>query len=179
MQTGARRVKLLDRDQLMEYAQRVLAMRAISIGEFKQKLRTRALVEGDIDSVLSVLKQAGVLNDRKYADSFASARKTNQGFGQHRVLRDLMVKKVPSTVAKEAVREAFENSDELDLIAKFLERKYRGKDLKVFLQEEKNLASAYRRLRTAGYSSSKSIQVLKRFASRAEEIEEDEGTEST
>jgi regulatory protein len=174
LQTAARRIKLLDRDHLLEYAQRALAMRALSIGELKQKLRARAQVETDIDSVLSVLKQAGALNDRKFADSFAVARKSNQGFGQHRVLRDLMIKKVPSTVAKEAVREAYEGADEADLIAQFLERKYRGKDLKVFLEEEKNLASAYRRLRTAGFSSTVSIKVLKRFASRAEEIEEDD-----
>ena len=174
VQTGAKRVKLLERDRLMEYAQRLLSMRAYTIGELKQKLRGRALVEADVDPVLSVLKQAGVLNDRQFADSFAVARKSNQGFGQSRVLRDLMVKKVPSTVAKEAVREAYSESNELDLIAKYLERKYRGKDLKVFLAEEKNLASAYRRLRTAGYSSSNSIKVLKRFASRADEIEEDE-----
>jgi regulatory protein len=174
MQTAARRMKLLDRDHLLEYAQRVLGGRAMSIGELKQKLRLRAEVESDVDSVLSVLKQAGALNDRMFADSYASARKTNQGFGQHRVLRDLMVKRVPSTVAKEAVRGAYEDSDELVLIAQFLERKYRGKDLKVFLEEEKNLASAYRRLRTAGYGSSNSIKVLKRFASRAEEIEEDD-----
>ena len=177
MLTGAKRAKLLDRDQLMEYAQRVLAMRAYSIGDLKQKLRTRAQDVADVDAVLSVLKQAGALNDRKFADSFATARQTNQGFGQNRVLRDLMVRKVPSTVAKEAVREAYAETNELDLIAQFLERKFRGKDLRVFLAEEKNLASAYRRLRTAGYSSSNSIQVLKRYASRAEEIEEVEGSD--
>jgi regulatory protein len=174
VQTAARRMKLLDRDHLLEYAQRVLSGRAMSIGELKQKLRLRAEVESDVDSVLSVLKQAGALNDRTFADSYASARRTNQGFGQHRVLRDLMVRRVPSTVAKEAVKVAYEDTDELVLIAQFLERKYRGKDLKVFLEAEKNLASAYRRLRTAGYSSSNSIKVLKRFASRAEEIEEDD-----
>lgn len=175
MQTAAKRIKLLDRDQLMEYASRVLAMRAYTIGELKQKLRARAASEADVDPVLSVLKQAGVLNDRKFADSFASARKANQGFGQHRVMRDLMVKRVPSTVAKEAVKEAYAESDEVELISQYLDRKYRGKDLKLFLQEEKNLASAFRRLRTAGYSSSNSIKVLKRFASRAEEIQEDDG----
>jgi regulatory protein len=169
-------MKLLDRDHLLEYAQRVLGTRALSIGELKQKLRLRAAVESDVDSVLSVLKQAGALNDRTFADSYAAARRTNQGFGQHRVLRDLMVKRVPSTVAKEAVREAYENTNELELIAQVLERKYRGKDLKVFLEEEKNLASAYRRLRTAGYSSSNSIKVLKRYASRAEEIPEDDSS---
>ena len=174
MQTAARQKKLFNREQLLDYAQRVLAMRAYTIGELKQKLRSRAEAEADVDPVLSSLKQVGALNDRKFADTFATARMTNQGFGQHRVLRDLMVKKVPSTVAREAVREAYENTDELALIAQFLERKFRGKDLKVYLAEEKNLAAAYRRLRTAGYGSSNSIKVLKRYASRAEEIHEDE-----
>jgi regulatory protein len=178
MQSGPRRAKLLDREHLLEYAQRALAARALSIGELKQKLRMRAAVETDIDSVLSVLKQAGALNDRKFADSFATARRTNQGFGQNRVLRDLMVKKVPSTVAKEAVREAYQDTDESVLIAEFLVRKYRGKDLKAFLEEEKNLASAYRRLRTAGFSSTASIKVLKQYASRAEEIQEEDETEN-
>ena len=178
MQTSARRAKLLDRDQLLLYAQRVLSMRALSIGELKQKLRLRAENEADVDPVLSLLKQAGALNDRVFADSYATARRSNQGFGESRVLRDLMIRKVPSTVAKEAVRGAYEDSDELILIAQFLERKYRGKDLPVFLKVEKNLASAYRRLRTAGFSSSKSIQVLKRYASRAEELEGEEPSES-
>ena len=178
MQTSARRAKLLDRDQLLLYAQRVLSMRALSIGELKQKLRLRAENEADVDPVLSLLKQAGALNDRVFADSYATARRSNQGFGESRVLRDLMIRKVPSTVAKEAVRGAYEDTDESDLIGQFLERKYRGKDLAVFLKEEKNLASAFRRLRTAGFNSSKSIQVLKRYASRAEELEGEEPSES-
>jgi regulatory protein len=57
------------------------------------------------------------------------------------------------------------------LIEAFLKRKYRGKDLGPLLKEEKNLASAFRRLRYAGFSSSESIRVLKRYASRAEELE--------
>ncbi len=177
MQSAARRSKLLKRDRLLEYAQRVLSMRGLSIGELKQKLRARAEDEADVDPILSLLKQAGALNDRKFADSYATARLTNQGLGEGRVLRDLMIRKVPSTVAKEAVREAYQESNELDLIDQFLKRKYRGKDLGAFLQEEKNLAAAYRRLRTAGFGSSNSIKVLKRYASRAEEIEEDDGVE--
>lgn len=45
-----------------------------------------------------------------------------------------------------------------------LERKFRGKDLAEMLQDEKKLASVYRRLRTAGYSTGNSVKVLKRYA---------------
>ena len=58
------------------------------------------------------------------------------------------------------------------MIQRFLERRYRGKNLKEYLKEEKNLASAYRRLRTAGFTSSASLKVLKRFTQVSEDWEE-------
>jgi regulatory protein len=177
MRPFSKQPKRLEREALLEYASRALAARALSIGELKQKLRARAVQDSDVDSVLSSLKQVGALNDRKFADSYAAARLNNQGFGSARVLRDLMQRKVPSTVAKESVREAYQETDETGLIEQFLARKYRGKQLGEFLQEEKNLASAYRRLRTAGFSSPASIRVLKRYASRAGELESTETQE--
>jgi regulatory protein len=68
---------------------------------------------------------------------------------------------------------AYKDTDEVTLIEGFLARKYRGKNLKTLLAEPKHLASAYRKLRTAGFGSSTSIRVLKKFAAAAEEIEED------
>ncbi|HEX6545457.1 MAG TPA: hypothetical protein VF023_04045, partial [Bryobacteraceae bacterium] len=77
------------------------------------------------------------------------------------------------------VRQIYEEVDEQDLIRRYLERKFRSKDLREFLREEKHLASAYRRLRAAGFSSNNSIRVLKEFSQRADELEEaDEAEES-
>jgi regulatory protein len=59
----------------------------------------------------------------------------------------------------------------MGMIGKFLERKYRGKDLRELFREEKHVASAYRRLRTAGFSSANSLRVLKRHASQASDLE--------
>ena len=67
---------------------------------------------------------------------------------------------------------AFSGTDEPQLIEQFLKRKYRNIDLRQFLQEEKNLASAYRRLRTAGFGSGSAIAVLKRYSQRVEEFSE-------
>jgi regulatory protein len=166
--------KLLDRVALQSYAIRLLSGRAMSIGELREKLKVKAAdPAADVDPVLSELKQYGYLNDRAFADSFAAARRDNQSFGKMRVLRDLRVKRVPSTVADQAVQQAFEGKDEVLLIEQFLERKFRGVDLKEAMQDEKKLASAFRRLRTAGYSTGNSIRVLKRYAAQgvAEQLE--------
>jgi regulatory protein len=44
--------------------------------------------------------------------------------------------------------------------------------LGVLLQDDKHLASAFRRLRNAGFSAGGSIKVLKRYAAEADRLEE-------
>src|SRR5215471_5745612 len=142
-------LNLLDRDGLMAYAARTLSSRAQSISELRAKLKRRAASPEDIGEVLARLKQAGYLNDQRFAESFANMRRENQGFGKARVLRDLLARRVAPAVARKATQAAYEQADETVLIEKFLARKYRGKALGAVLAETKNLASAYRKLRMA------------------------------
>jgi regulatory protein len=58
------------------------------------------------------------------------------------------------------------------MIEQYLQRKYRGHNLAELLCDEKRLASAFRRLRTAGFSAGGSIKVLKRYAAEAERLED-------
>jgi regulatory protein len=164
--------KPLDLEGLMNYAARALSARAYTISELKTRLKKRAARAEDIEAVLARLKQAGVVNDRRFAGSFAEWRRENQGLGKSRVLRDLMARRVAPAVAREAVDAAFEGVDETAMIQAFLERKYRGKDLGALLLEQKNLASVFRKLRGAGFSTGNSIRVLKRYAAEAERLEE-------
>lgn len=156
----------------MRYALRALGSRALSSGELRQKLVRRAEHIEDIDAVLAKLKESGYLDDRRYAESYATARLENEGHGRTRVLRDLRQRRVAPALAEQAVDQTFHDTDELDLIDAYLKRKFRGKDLPSWLSEEKNLMSAYRRLRYAGFSSGNSIRVLKRYGQRAEELED-------
>jgi len=167
-----RKPSLLDENALFDYALRALGARAHSISELKTKLKRRAEDPAIIDPVLSKLKQYGYLNDRKYADSFTASRKEGRGFGSERVLRELHGKQVPKLVAEQAVKEAYETTDELDLADQLLKRKFRGKNLPEFLADPKHLQAAFRRLRYAGYSSAITIRALKRYTSGAEEINE-------
>ncbi len=155
----------------MQYALRALSGRALSISELRERLRKRAEDPADAESVMAKLKDAGYLDDRRFAESFALSRKDSQGFGRMRVIRDLRQRRVAPAVADKAVAEVYAGSDETEMIGDFLERKYRGKDLAAFLSEDRNLMSAFRRLRHAGFSAGASIRVLKRYAAKADELD--------
>jgi SOS response regulatory protein OraA/RecX len=116
------------------------------------------------------LREYGFVDDAKFAEGFATARK--EVFGAARVIRDLRQRRVSAPVAEKAVGAAFENVDETEAITSWLERKLRGKNIPEFLSQEKNLASVYRKLRYAGFRSGPAISVLKRYASRAGELED-------
>ena len=168
----------LDRDKLLNVALRALGARAHSSGELREKLRRRAQTDEDVDAVLVKLKESGYLNDRRFAENYAAARLQNQGLGKIRVLRDLRQRRVAPKLAEQVTEKTYEQTDEAHLIEEFLRRKFRGKDLGVFLSEEKNLAGAFRRLRYAGFSAGQSIRVLKRFASQPEILDALESEET-
>jgi len=171
---GRPKPKKLAAEELWTYALRVLSQRAYSAGELRSKLARRALSPDDLSQALAKIQEYGFSDDRRFSENFASARLQNEGFGRFRVLRDLRSKQVPPEVAEQAVNKTFDNIDEKELSAQFLERKYRGKDLRVFFQEEKNVANAYRRLRLAGFSSSASISVIRRYKADCPDLAEDE-----
>ncbi len=169
--------KKLDGPGLWECALRMLGQRAHSANELRQKLLRRAQSMADLDTTMVKLRDYGLTDDKKFSEAFASTRLQNRGLGRLRVLRELRSKQVPSTIAEKAVEKTFAGTDEADLIQHYLKRKYRGKDLALLLQEEKRFAGVYRRLRTAGFSSSASISVLKQYGKYAEdwnEVEEEE-----
>ncbi len=165
---SGRTPRRLDAEALWEYALHALGGRAHSVGELRQKLHRRAERAEDVAAVLVRLKEHGYLNDQRYAEAVASSRLESHGLGKGRALSDLRKRRVAPAVAEKAVAKVYAESDEVALVEAFLRRKYRTVALNEFLSEPKNLASAYRRLRTAGFSSANSLRVLKRFAREPE-----------
>lgn len=159
-----RTFKRLDAGKLWEYALRVLAGRAHSQGELRQKLRLRAARMEDAEDAMARLKELGYLDDRKFAESFAAARLSGEKFGRTRVIQDLRQRRVAPTVAESAVGKVYENTDETAMIEDWIRRKYRLAPRENLFREDKDMASAYRRLARAGFRSGNIISVLKRFA---------------
>lgn len=161
----------LNQDELWNYALRLLAKKAYSAAQIRQKLNQRATETSLVPTILTKLKEYGFADDEKFSELYAQSRLRNQGFGRSRVLRDLRAKRVSSKIAEQAIEKTFAGTSEAELIDNFLARKYRSKDLASYLQEEKNVASAYRKLRLAGFTSSASLVALKRHAKRAADWE--------
>jgi regulatory protein len=159
----------------MNAALRALGMRGHSAGELRDKLRRRGSQE-DVDAVMASLNEAGYLDDRQFAENYAATRLENH-LGKMRVIRDLRQRRVAPNLAQQVTEETYRDTDESALIDEFLQRKYRGKQLGTFLADEKNLASAFRRLRYAGFSAGASISVLKRYASTAESLDSQDDSE--
>jgi regulatory protein len=155
---------LLDAAALWEYALLVLRGRAHSSGELREKLRGKAVRAADVDPTIARLKEYGYLDDRKFAENFASARLENQGLGKTRVLADLSRRRVAPAVAQQSVGRVYEDVNEQALAEDFVRRKFRMASRESLFQDDKQMASAYRRLMRAGFRSATVITVLKKFA---------------
>ena len=149
---------------LWNYALKLLGGRAHSSGEMREKLRRRAAKLGEVDEVLARLKDHGYLNDQRFAETFAAARLANDKFGRTRVIQDLRQRRVAPAVAERAARQVYEDVNEESLIEAWIRRKYRLAPREHLFQEDKDLASAYRRLLHAGFRTGDIVRVLKRFA---------------
>jgi regulatory protein len=160
----ARKPRRLDADELWEYALKSLGARAQSIGELREKLRRRAERAGDIDGVLARLKEHQYLDDRRYAESFASGRLANEKLGRTRVIRELRARRVAPAVAERTVEKVYQGVEEEALIVEWIRRKYRTAPREGLFQDRKDLAAAYRRLARAGFRTGEILTVLKRFA---------------
>lgn len=163
--------KKLGPDRLWDYALRLLAHRGFSAGEMRLKLAAKAETISVLNEVMAKLKEYGYLDDKKFAETYATNRRENDSLGRLRILRELRAHRVPQVIAERAVNRVFAATDERALAATYLQRKFRGKDIASYLHDEAKLASVFRRLRRAGFSSSASIGVLKSFTSMASELE--------
>jgi regulatory protein len=145
----------------------------------------RAASLPDVDSVIGRLNGIGYLNDQRFAENFASARIENAGFGRMRVLSDLRARRVSGNIAEQAVERALEGKSEAELIGTYIERRMPSIAISGRVEDEKKLASAYRRLRRAGFTSGSILTALKGLAAQPELLpdsleatgEEEEGPE--
>jgi regulatory protein len=164
-------------EELFEYAVKALAARGYSSGDLRNKLRLRAVDLADIDATIDRLREIGYLNDQRFAESYASARLANEGFGRMRILTDLRAHRISGELADGAVELALEGKPEAELIDAYIERRMpsltgpdpAAPDRK---KEEKKLATAYRRLRRAGFSSGATLAALKKKTASPELVEE-------
>jgi regulatory protein len=145
----------------------------------REKLGRRAEQADDVEHVLARLKDNKYLDDRQFAEGYATARLTNERFGKTRVLLDLRHRRVAPALAETTVHAVYQDVDESALIEEWIRRKYRATPREGLFQEDKDLASAYRRLLRAGFRTGEIVRVLKRFAKNPELLDNFEPPEES
>jgi regulatory protein len=141
--------------ELYDIAVRALMRRSHSVSEMKKLLARRAESELLSEVVLARLKESGQLDDDRYARQFVRQRTEIRRQGAYRIARDLRARGVPDLHIEAALKSAaIDNAgtavDEATLIRHRIQRKLKslGGEL-----DDKKIASLYRSLLRAGFSS--------------------------
>jgi len=141
--------KLSTEHQLYLSAQRALMRRAYSLHDMRAHLERRAENKELIPTVIARLRELHYLDDARYALDFARSRVRSHR-GRFRIARELRARGVPDTHIEAALNAVFAETDEASLVHARLKRRLaqlRGK------LDQRKLASLYRSLLTAGFSS--------------------------
>jgi len=144
---------------LYDAAIKILSRRAHSVSEMKKALIRRTADEDLIQKVIARLKQNGLVDDARYAKQFARQRTEIRHQGKYRVARELRARGVPDHHIETAVEETTANTDEAAQVRQRIDRKLK------FLRgevDDRKIASLYRSLLRAGFSSDTIRRELKR-----------------
>jgi regulatory protein len=154
---------------LYDAAIKILMRRAHSVSEMKKALIRRTTDEDLIQKVIARLKQNGLIDDARYAKQFARQRTEIRHQGKYRVARELRARGVQDHHIDTAVAEASANTDEAAQVRQRIARKLkslRGPSTDNpgtnKLIDDRKIASLYRSLLRAGFSSETIRRELKR-----------------
>lgn len=149
--------------------------RAHSVHEMKEYLARRAEDPEAISPIIQKLKEQQYLDDARYARDYARVHAQGRRQGKFRIARELRARGVPDRHIEAALEAVFAETDESSLVRARLKRKLqsiRGKPL-----DERKLASLYRSLLRAGFSSDV-IRAELRSVAREDVAEIEDASES-
>jgi regulatory protein len=104
-------------------AYRLLTFRPRSRAELKQKLADKGFDEAIIEAVVVDLERLGYVNDRQFAEQWATSRVRLQGFGRRRIEQELRNKGVGRDTMAEALAGVFGPETDLETARGAAEKK--------------------------------------------------------
>jgi regulatory protein len=113
----------VDKAKLKERAFRLLAFRPRSEKEIRQKLRLKGAGNKLIEQVVEELKEKGLIDDQKFAASWAESRISNRPMGKFLLRRELMQKGIKKETIEGVIEKAYSEEDEVELARNLLQRK--------------------------------------------------------
>jgi len=103
----------------------MLARRPYSLAEMRRALARKFPDSNQVRPAIARLRELHYLDDQKFAAHYASSLARNRAFGRHRIRRELKAKLVDYRQIEPALQQAFEETNERDLLEQTLAKKVR------------------------------------------------------
>jgi regulatory protein len=131
-------------------ALRMLARRPYTVAEMRRALEKKYPDSSQVPKALARLRELHYLDDKKFAEHYASSLARNRAYGRQRIRRELKAKLVDYRQIEPALQQAFVETSEQELLERTLEKKLRS--LRLPLTRAK-LASLCQSLLRRGFRS--------------------------
>ncbi len=109
-----------------EAAFRLLAVRARSASELRQRLRKKGFPPELVDNVITDLQAKGYQSDEDFARQFAREKWTLSGWGPARVRRELRAKGITPELTGQVVDETYADADLVEAVLPFAQKRWRS-----------------------------------------------------
>jgi regulatory protein len=103
----------------------MLARRSYSLGEMRRALEKKYPDSNQVRKAIARLRELHYLDDKKFAEHYASSLARNRAYGRQRIRRELKAKLVDYRQIEPALAQTFEETSELDLLEQTLAKKVR------------------------------------------------------
>jgi regulatory protein len=103
----------------------MLARRAYSVAEMRRALEKKYPDSSQVPKVIARLRELHYLDDKKFAEHYASSLARNRAYGRYRIRRELKAKLVDYRQIEPALQQAFGETSERELLEQALAKKLR------------------------------------------------------
>ena len=103
----------------------MLARRPYSVAEMRRALEKKFPDSSQVPKAIARLRELHYLDDKKFAEHYASSLARNRAYGRYRIRRELKAKLVDYRQIEPALQQAFGETSERELLEQALAKKLR------------------------------------------------------
>jgi len=103
----------------------MLARRPYSVAEMRRALEKKFPDSSQVPKAIARLRELHYLDDKKFAEHYASSLARNRAYGRYRIRRELRAKLVDYRQIEPALQQAFGETSEQELLEQALAKKLR------------------------------------------------------
>jgi regulatory protein len=103
----------------------MLARRPYSVAEMRRALEKKYPASSQVPKAIARLRELHYLDDKKFAEHYASSLARNRAYGGYRIRRELKAKLVDYRQIEPALQQAFGETSERELLEQTLAKKLR------------------------------------------------------